>query len=261
MVRLDLPALHWRTAYWALAVWSVGATVSLVEGAADLTVTDDPQAGAGGVVVTLAALARSHPGPLPAGAMDEARELATYGDQLVAWAEPAGGDPALVTDGGTLDYASLVPEAALADRGARPGRRPGRGGAAGDAGGLGRRRLGAARQGRRPGRPRRPDGRRGRHRRSGVTPSGGRSVVGQWAVMLPTHGAFRPKARPELLGGGEGPARPSAPVVEVAVSWDGVWPEVHPVTCTLSTRGRPTTWPSWACDTVAVQDTLGLPTA
>jgi uncharacterized protein (TIGR03089 family) len=109
-VRLDLPALHWRTAYWALAVWSVGATVSLVEGDADLTVTDDPQAGADGVVVTLAALARSHPGPLPAGAMDEARELATYGDQLVAWAEPEGGDPALVTDGGTLDYASLVPE-------------------------------------------------------------------------------------------------------------------------------------------------------
>ena len=33
LVRLDLPALHWRTAYWALAVWSVGATVSLVEGA------------------------------------------------------------------------------------------------------------------------------------------------------------------------------------------------------------------------------------
>jgi len=110
LVRLDLPALHWRTAYWALAVWSVGATVSLVEGAADLTVTDDPQAGADGVVVTLAALARSHPGPLPAGAMDEARELATYGDQLVAWAEPEGGDPALVSDGGTLDYASLVTE-------------------------------------------------------------------------------------------------------------------------------------------------------
>src|SRR4051812_50149988 len=46
VVRLDLPALHWRTAYWALAVWSVGAAVSLVEGDADLTVTDDPQAGA-----------------------------------------------------------------------------------------------------------------------------------------------------------------------------------------------------------------------
>jgi len=109
LVRLDLPALHWRTAYWALAVWSVGATVSLVEGTADLTVTDDPQAGADGVVVTLAALARSHPEPLPAGVMDEARELATYGDQLVAWAEPRGEDPALVTHDGTLHYASLVP--------------------------------------------------------------------------------------------------------------------------------------------------------
>ena len=28
VVRLDLPTLHWRTAYWALAMWSVGATVS-----------------------------------------------------------------------------------------------------------------------------------------------------------------------------------------------------------------------------------------
>ena len=94
VVRLDLPALHWRTAYWALAVWSVGAAVSLADGPV--------------VLVTLAALARVHPGPVPAQAMDEARELATYGDQLEAWAEPAGSDPALVTDAGTTDYASLV---------------------------------------------------------------------------------------------------------------------------------------------------------
>ena len=114
VVRLDLPVLHWRTAYWALAVWSVGAAVSLADGPADLTVTADPQTGADGpvVLVTLAALARAHPGPVPAQAMDEARELATYGDQLEAWAEPGGSDPALVTDGGTTDYASLV-----ADRG------------------------------------------------------------------------------------------------------------------------------------------------
>ena len=120
VVRLDLPALHWRTAYWALAVWSVGAAVSLADGPADLTVTDDPQTGADGpvVLVTLAALARAHPGPVPAHAMDEARELATYGDQLEAWAEPGGSDPALVTDAGTTDYASLV-----ADRGWAPGAR------------------------------------------------------------------------------------------------------------------------------------------
>jgi uncharacterized protein (TIGR03089 family) len=112
VVRLDLPALHWRTAYWALAVWSVGAAVSLVDGAADLTVTDDPQTAADGdvILVTLAALARAHPGPVPAGAMDEARELATYGDQLVAWAEPDGSSPALVTGSGIVDYAGLVPD-------------------------------------------------------------------------------------------------------------------------------------------------------
>ncbi|TWE12103.1 TIGR03089 family protein [Rudaeicoccus suwonensis] len=27
-VRLDLPPTHWRTLYWALAIWAVGATVS-----------------------------------------------------------------------------------------------------------------------------------------------------------------------------------------------------------------------------------------
>jgi uncharacterized protein (TIGR03089 family) len=113
LVRLDLPALHWRTAYWALAVWAVGAAVSVTDDApADLVVTDDPRTTADGdvILVTLPALAQSHPGPVPAGAMDEARELATYGDQLVAWAEPAGTDPALVTSSGTVDHASLVPD-------------------------------------------------------------------------------------------------------------------------------------------------------
>jgi hypothetical protein len=65
-VRLALPA-HWRTAYWALACWSVGATVLLgtPEETADpddlaLTVTDDPVLAATAdpaVLVTLAGLA------------------------------------------------------------------------------------------------------------------------------------------------------------------------------------------------------------
>ncbi len=91
-VRLALPP-HWRSLYWAMAVWSVGATVVLDDGPHDLLVTDDatlldPQS-TPAVLVTLAALARSAPGAVPAGAMDEARELATYADQLSPWDEPA----------------------------------------------------------------------------------------------------------------------------------------------------------------------------
>ena len=110
-MRLDLPALHWRTAYWALAVWSVGATVSLVEGGADLTVTDDPQAGADGVVVvTLAALARAHPGPLPAGAMDEARSWRRTGTSSWPGPSPRAATRPWSPTAGRLDYASLVPD-------------------------------------------------------------------------------------------------------------------------------------------------------
>ncbi|HEV7173671.1 TIGR03089 family protein, partial [Pedococcus sp.] len=91
-VRLALPP-HWRSLYWALAVWSVGATVVLDDGPHDLLVTDEPALldprTTPAVLVTLAALARSAPGAVPAGAMDEARELATYADQLSPWDEPA----------------------------------------------------------------------------------------------------------------------------------------------------------------------------
>ncbi|MGZ6942542.1 MAG: TIGR03089 family protein, partial [Oryzihumus sp.] len=110
-VRLALPP-HWRALYWAMAAWSVGATVVLDDSAHDLLVTDDatlldPQTPA--VLVTLAALARSAPGATPAGAMDEARELATYADQLSPWDEPAPSQPGLVMDGSVVDYAGLVP--------------------------------------------------------------------------------------------------------------------------------------------------------
>ena len=84
-VLLDLPP-HWRAAYWALAAWSVGARV--VPGAdlegADLLVTGnaDRSARSGArerVLVTLPALARSGD-QVPAGVVDEARVLLTYGD-------------------------------------------------------------------------------------------------------------------------------------------------------------------------------------
>jgi uncharacterized protein (TIGR03089 family) len=116
VVRLSLPP-HWRALYWAFAIWSVGGTVDLVGGPTpDLLICEDPDLAAtlepapGDVVlVTLAALARSHSGPVPPGAMDEARELATYGDQFAAVADPAPDDLALITDGARSAYRSVVP--------------------------------------------------------------------------------------------------------------------------------------------------------
>ena len=116
VVHLSLPP-HWRALYWAFAVWSVGGTVDLVGGpTADLLICQDRDLAArleptpGDVVlVTLAALARVHNGPVPAGAMDEARELATYGDQFAARADPAPDDLALITERAHTAYRSVVP--------------------------------------------------------------------------------------------------------------------------------------------------------
>lgn len=116
-VRLALPP-HWRAAYWALATWSVGATVAVGSASdPDVTVSDDPvtvaaAAGADGipVLVTLPALARAATTQVPAGTMDEARELATYADQLAAWVEPSEDDAALDSDGdgGPTSYRTLL---------------------------------------------------------------------------------------------------------------------------------------------------------
>ncbi len=105
-VRLRLPVDHWRTTYWALAAWSVGAHVVTDDGDADdllVTVTPDPAAG-DQIVVTLAALARAATIDLPVGAVDEARELATYADVFVPYQSPTPDHPAL--DG--RSYADLV---------------------------------------------------------------------------------------------------------------------------------------------------------
>jgi uncharacterized protein (TIGR03089 family) len=115
-VRLDLPA-HWRAVYWAFAAWSVGATVVLADAGddvpVDLLVTDAPvaaqDASSPSVLVTLAALARSSAVPVGGDTMDEARELATYGDQFVPYDEPAPGEPALLTAAGAASYADVVP--------------------------------------------------------------------------------------------------------------------------------------------------------
>jgi len=115
VVRLSLPP-HWRALYWAFAVWSVGGTVDCVGGQTpDLLICEDPDLAtslalpSGDVVlVTLAALARAHIGPVPAGAMDEARELATYGDQFAALADPSPDDVALITEGEQTTYGGVV---------------------------------------------------------------------------------------------------------------------------------------------------------
>lgn len=116
VVRLALPP-HWRTLYWALAAWSVGACVEVARpgedgDGADVVVTDDPARGAGAehlVVVTLAALARAAAVEVPGGAVDEARDLATHGDVLVVLDEPDAADPALRDGADVLAYAEVVP--------------------------------------------------------------------------------------------------------------------------------------------------------
>ena len=116
VVRLALPP-HWRALYWAFAVWSVGGTLDCAGAASpDLLISEDPNlaatlepAPADVVLVTLAALARVHGGTVPPGAMDEARDLATYGDQFSALADPSPENLAMITKGERTTYRSVVP--------------------------------------------------------------------------------------------------------------------------------------------------------
>lgn len=88
-IGLDLPA-HWRTVVWALAAWRCGACVVVGDsvGAAEVVVTDRPELFLGVdqlVAVALPGLARRFDGELPAGAVDAASAVMTYGDQI-GWA-------------------------------------------------------------------------------------------------------------------------------------------------------------------------------
>lgn len=128
VVLLDLPP-HWRTVVWALAAWRAGACVTTGSQPGhdghDVVVTDRPGAHAGTrglVAVALPALARRFDGDLPAGAVDAAAAVMTYGD-VIAWSpavEP--GAPALVgvsPDGPAVPHADLLARAArAADAGA-----------------------------------------------------------------------------------------------------------------------------------------------
>lgn len=115
VVQLDLPAPHWRLTYWALAVWAVGATVTLdAHEGADVLVTSEPDSAAAEdadevIAVALPALARAFGVELRSGVMDEAREIASYGDDFTAWDEPAPTDPGLVSGGRRTAYQDLTP--------------------------------------------------------------------------------------------------------------------------------------------------------
>lgn len=115
-VVVDLP-VHWRTVVWALAAWRTGATAALPDAAGagpDVIVTDGPErwadAGADLVVVSLPALARRYDGDLPAGAIDAASAVMTYGDAIGWVPEVEPQQDALVTATGTVAHKGLVPE-------------------------------------------------------------------------------------------------------------------------------------------------------
>lgn len=114
-VALDLPA-HWRTVLWTLATWRAGASavVGTDEVEPDVVVTSRPDASAAPgrgpalVVVTLAALARRAPDPVPPGAIDAAAAVMTYGDRL-GWVPPAeAAQTALGTAGTPVTHAELA---------------------------------------------------------------------------------------------------------------------------------------------------------
>jgi uncharacterized protein (TIGR03089 family) len=116
VVAVDLPT-HWRAAYWLFAVWAVGAEpLFSVEGSPDVVVTDAPERWAGGgaqlVAVSLPALARGWAGePLAPGTVDEARELATYGDAFAPWSPPAADGSVLAAARAAAGSAGLAPGA------------------------------------------------------------------------------------------------------------------------------------------------------
>ncbi|AEI11633.1 TIGR03089 family protein [Cellulomonas gilvus] len=121
VVALDLPP-HWRTALWALATWRTGATLAWgADPGADVLVTAAPPAAAHAqlVVVALPALARRAVVDLPAGAVDAAAAVMTYGD-TIGWVPPT--EPQRTALVGTAD--GPVPHGELAGwwSGARPER-------------------------------------------------------------------------------------------------------------------------------------------
>lgn len=126
-VCLLLPAAHWRTTYWCLAAWALGAEVTFVDADNDdaaapddvevlVTCVPEPDFTGDQVVVSLPMLARAASVEVPAGALDEAKELSTFADVFTPFDEPSGSDVALVADGGNVTYRDLVTSDAPASR-------------------------------------------------------------------------------------------------------------------------------------------------
>jgi uncharacterized protein (TIGR03089 family) len=124
-VGLDLPA-HWRAFYWALAAWSVGATVAVGNGAdtSDVVITTDRHTAAQvaenaglPVLVTLPMLAAANL-DAPRDVVDEARELPNYGDAFAANEYPNLDDPALLDGDAVASFREVV--VAQPDWGTKP---------------------------------------------------------------------------------------------------------------------------------------------
>ena len=115
VVVIDLPTGHWRTAYWVLATWAVGAAVALdAHEGADVLVTASPASDLADdsdevVAVTLRALAREWGDDLPSGVFDEAAQLASFGDGFTPWHSIEDEHPALICDGERWTMAEVVP--------------------------------------------------------------------------------------------------------------------------------------------------------
>lgn len=125
VVLVDLPAPHWRLAYWALAVWSVGATLTVdTHEGADVLVTAEPGSELAEdcdevVAVALPALSRSFAGELRSGVLDEAAELSSYADDFTPWDEAEPDDTALVSGGQRVTYGELLERMPPLPEGAR----------------------------------------------------------------------------------------------------------------------------------------------
>ncbi len=126
---------HWQVAVWAGATWTAGLTLAVgatQDEPAVAVVGPDAVTGRGGGVgsdagsgaapplaagahevigLSLRPLGGPFPEPLPAGALDYAREVAGYGDRYAG--PPVGNDaPALLDpDAGTLSYHEVVARA------------------------------------------------------------------------------------------------------------------------------------------------------
>ena len=123
-VAVQLPT-HWQTAVILSACWAAGLVVATgleAVAAADLvfTAADTVEAarlstGAREVVaLSLLPFARPALG-LPAGVLDYALEVPTYGDRFAPYTPVQPGDPAFAVEGGTLTAGELVAAAEAAD--------------------------------------------------------------------------------------------------------------------------------------------------